>query len=165
MCDTKLVLNGRFPVYYTATVTTMRKITVSYLSYVIAIQIWNSRRATYVPKGALPHPYMTHPALPTPPHLWVSWPTPPHHCMTHPTPTWPTPAWPTSPLHDPFHPTATPPIPPLVHFWAQRSLILWGPHNVSLSVDYKTHRNAVRQTRRKHSPGKKLLFQISTKDQ
>ena len=56
-----------------------------------------------------PHPYMTHPITPLhdPPHPCMTHPTP---CMTHPTSTWP----------NPPHPT-----PPLVHFWAQRSLFPW----------------------------------------
>ena len=52
-----------------------------------------------------PHPYMTHPT----PSLHG----PPHPCMTHPTPIWPT--------------------PPLVHFWAQRSLFSWA---ASLSLPF-----------------------------
>ena len=72
-----------------------------------------------------PHPYMTHPtpSWPTPPLHDPPHPTPPHPFMTHPTPPHPTPSWPTPPhpfMTHPPHPT-----PPLVHFWAQRSLFSW----------------------------------------
>ena len=60
-----------------------------------------------------PHPYMTNLTLPHTP----SWPTPPHPFITHPP--HPTLSWPT-------HPT-----PPLVHFWAQRSLFFMGCFTMS----------------------------------
>ena len=120
-------------------------------------EFWPTPPHPYMTHPTLPHPFMTHPHPPlydTPHPTLHDPPTPPplpHPYMTHPTPpdpfmTHPPHPTPTPPLHDPptpshptpswfIHPTPPHPTPPLVHFWAQRSLFSWAASLCLPSVD------------------------------